>query len=406
MNRYLIVADDFTGANDTGVQMKRRGLPTTVIFAGHPVPGGEGSVVIDTESRGLTGQEAGAVTAGALQGVDLDGFRCVIKKVDSTLRGNVAEEILAVDRAYGSELVVFAPALPALGRTTEGGVHMLKGVPLCQTELAKDPKKPVREDNLKKILERVYDEPVTHVGLEDIRAGKIDLTGGRVFTFDAALDGDLRAVILAAMATGKKVLWVGTAAIADSLMELERKTHPALGVVASVSSVTRGQVREAEKAGVTLIQVPVHDLLAGRDTPAPYAAKTVESLLAGKDTILLSSSSYDRDQLALSEEEGKKKGMVTSQVSEYVQALMGAMTVEILQKAPVSGVFLTGGDTAMGVLGTAKADGSEILAEILVGIPMLKVVGGSLDGVKVVTKAGAFGQEDAILFAMRKLKEA
>ena len=392
MNRYLIVADDFTGANDTGVQMKRRGLPTTVIFAGHPVPGGEGSVVIDTESRGLTGQEAGAVTAGALQGVDLDGFRCVIKKVDSTLRGNVAEEILAVDRAYGSELVVFAPALPALGRTTEGGVHMLKGVPLCQTELAKDPKKPVREDNLKKILERVYDEPVTHVGLEDIRAGKIDLTGGRVFTFDAALDGDLRAVILAAMATGKKVLWVGTAAIADSLMELERKTHPALGVVASVSSVTRGQ--------------PVHDLLAGRDTPAPYVEKTVESLLAGKDTILLSSSSYDRDQLALSEEEGKKKGMVTSQVSEYVQALMGAMTVEILQKAPVSGVFLTGGDTAMGVLGTAKADGSEILAEILVGIPMLKVVGGSLDGVKVVTKAGAFGQEDAILFAMRKLKEA
>ena len=346
------------------------------------------------------------MTAGALQGVDLDGFRCVIKKVDSTLRGNVAEEILAVDRAYGSELVVFAPALPALGRTTEGGVHMLKGVPLCQTELAKDPKKPVREDNLKKILERVYDEPVTHVGLEDIRAGKIDLTGGRVFTFDAALDGDLRAVILAAMATGKKVLWVGTAAIADSLMELERKTHPALGVVASVSSVTRGQVREAEKAGVTLIQVPVHDLLAGRDTPAPYVEKTVESLLAGKDTILLSSSSYDRDQLALSEEEGKKKGMVTSQVSEYVQALMGAMTVEILQKAPVSGVFLTGGDTAMGVLGTAKADGSEILAEILVGIPMLKVVGGSLDGVKVVTKAGAFGQEDAILFAMRKLKEA
>ena len=98
--------------------------------------------------------------------------------------------------------------------------------------------------------------------------------------------------------------------------------------------------------------------------------------------------------------------METSQVSEYVQALMGSMTVNILKKAPVSGLFLTGGDTAMGVLGTARADGSEILSEILVGIPMMKIVGGALNGTKVVTKAGAFGKEDAILFAIRKLKEA
>ena len=38
MNRYLIVADDFTGSNDTGVQMCRRGLDTSVMFAGRPLP--------------------------------------------------------------------------------------------------------------------------------------------------------------------------------------------------------------------------------------------------------------------------------------------------------------------------------------------------------------------------------
>ena len=36
---------------------------------------------------------------------------------------------------------------------------------------------------------------------------------------------------------------------------------------------------------------------------------------------------------------------------------------------------------------------------------MMKLVGGKKDGLKVVTKAGAFGEEDAILFAFRKLKE-
>ena len=48
MDRYLIIADDFTGANDTGVQLRRRGLPTSVIFAGRKLPVGTGCVVIDT----------------------------------------------------------------------------------------------------------------------------------------------------------------------------------------------------------------------------------------------------------------------------------------------------------------------------------------------------------------------
>ena len=35
--RYLIIADDFTGANDTGVQLRRRGFPTEVLFCGKPM---------------------------------------------------------------------------------------------------------------------------------------------------------------------------------------------------------------------------------------------------------------------------------------------------------------------------------------------------------------------------------
>ena len=224
MNRYLIVADDFTGSNDTGVQMCRRGLDTSVMFAGRPLPAAASSVVIDTESRGLAGAEARAVTAGALKDVDLSVYKYVIKKVDSTLRGNVAEEIQAVDEAYGSELVIFAPALPDLERTTVGGVHMLKGVPITQTELARDPKKPVTEDNLANILRRVYAEEVRHVSLEEIRGDRIDLTGCRLFTFDAELNSDLQKIISAARALGKRTLWVGTAAMADNIMELESRT--------------------------------------------------------------------------------------------------------------------------------------------------------------------------------------
>lgn len=405
MNRYFVIADDFTGANDTGVQLRRRGLATTMMFAGRPIPEG-GSVVIDTESRGMSGPEAGAAVEKALADVDFSAYKYVIKKVDSTLRGNVAEEILAADRAFGSEIVMFAPAFPDLERTTSGGVHMLKGVPITRTELAKDPKKPVTEDHLGRILARVYQEPSIHLSLEEIRSGQLDMSRARLYTADAVQNSDLRAVIAAVMAAGKKALWVGTAAMADNLMAIENPVSPALGVAASVSSVTCGQIKAAEASGVNLVRVPVHNLLSGKEEALPYVNETAQSLLSGKDTILLSSSAYDRAELELSAAEGRKKGMKPWQVSEYVQRLMGRMTMEVLARAKVSGVFLTGGDTAMGVLDAAEADGSEILDEIAVGIPMMRIVGGAMDGVRVVTKAGAFGKEDALLFALRKLKES
>lgn len=406
MDRYLIIADDFTGANDTGVQMRRRGLPVNVLFAGRKVPADGSSLVIDTESRGLDGLEAREAAASAAAEVDFSAFKYVIKKVDSTLRGNIAQEVQAVDEAYGSELVIFAPALPDLERTTVGGVHMLKGVPITETELAKDPKKPVTEDNLASLLQTVYtEEPVTHVGLADIRAGRIALEGGRLFTFDTEKNSDLQSVIAVARATGKKILWVGSAAMADNLMEMESRTLPALGIAASVSDVTRAQIKAAEAAGVVLVQVPLHEILADREMPDPYIQAAVESLRAGKDTILLSSSTYSREDLALSQAEGEKLGFPSAKVSEFVQDLMGVMAKEIFAQAEVSGAFITGGDTAMGVLTHLKADGSAILSEIAVGIPMMRLVGGLMDGLKVVTKAGAFGREDAILFALRKLKE-
>ena len=149
----------------------------------------------------------------------------------------------------------------------------------------------------------------------------------------------------------------------------------------------------------------IHRILSGEEEPSVCVDAAVERLLTGKDTILLSSSTYDREELELSAAEGRRQGMEPSQVSEYVQTLMGQLTRKILERAQVSGVFLTGGDTAMGVLSASLAEGSEILGEIAVGIPMMRIVGGTMDGLKTVTKAGAFGKEDVLVFALRKLKE-
>ena len=404
MNRYLIVADDFTGANDTGVQLKRRGVPTSVVFSSEFIAS-EGSFVLDTESRALGPEEAAAAVRAGLKGVDLTAFGRVMKKVDSTLRGSVAAEIKAVDELYGSELVVFAPALPDLGRTTVGGVHLLKGIPITRTELAKDPKTPVTEDNITRLLEAVYDEPVTHISEDQVSAGEIDFSAGRVFTCDSATNADLRSVIQAAVATGKRTLWVGTAAMADHLLGVEVEVPPALAVVASVSAVSREQVNFAAGEGIPLVSVPIPELLTGEQKMETYVAQTVALLKEGKDAILASSASCNRAELDRSVAVGEKLNMTREQVSGYTQMVMGKMTKAILEQTPISGMFLTGGDTALGFFMEARSLGSSIVTEIAVGIPMMRLSGGPFAGLKVVTKAGAFGKEDAITFALRKLKE-
>ena len=402
-HRFLIIADDFTGANDTGVQLKRNGIPVKVVLDSD-TDGEEHSIVIDTESRGLNGTDAFTKVSCMLGQVDFDRFDFVVKKVDSTLRGNIAEEVAAADQAFHSELIVFAPALPDLGRITVNGIHQLNGIRITETEIGQDPKKPVTQDNLRQILSEAFEEKIVHLNLCRIRDG-FTLDEARIYTFDAENNDDLLRVIQTAKQTGKRILWVGTAAMADNIMRSLKETAPAFCVCGSISEVTNRQLHEAEKQGMQLMQVLVPELLAGKSDIAYYVERCAASLAEGRDTILLSSASYDRREIMRSVEAGKEKGMQLPDIGDYTQNVLGEIAVEVLKMARVSGVFLTGGDTAIGFLQKAKANGSYILEEIAVGIPKMEIIGGFFDGLPVVTKAGAFGKDDAIVYGMRKLKE-
>ena len=407
-NRFLIVADDFTGANDTGVQLRRRGLETEVLFAGtEPSEAFHGAVVIDTESRTTDPVHAYEIVAQAAAGIDFSAYAYVIKKVDSTLRGNIAEELRAIDEAMHPELILFAPALPDLGRTTKDGVHLLKGKRICETELARDPKNPVKEDRLSELLKSVYEEPVQTLKLDAVRDGKLSFaeTKARLFACDAETNDDLFRLVSAARASGKRVLYVGTAGLVDNIMRAEYPVKPALAIVASLSSVTGAQVRYCEREGMKLVKLPVDEVLLDETVADRCAEEAIESLRAGRDTIFVTNTSYDRSELEASQEAGRRLGKSLAETGDLLRSLMGRLSRRILEQTEVSGMFVTGGDTALGVMMHLGAEGSTILAELLVGIPLIAVKGGPFDGLRLVTKAGAFGGEDALAFAMRKLKE-
>lgn len=404
VSKYLIVADDFTGANDTGVQLKRKGKPTYVTFQKDIIAPQNGSLVIDTESRNCSGQQAFTLINEALFRVDLDSYDVVIKKIDSTLRGNIAEEIKALDALYGSGLVLVLSALPDLGRVTLQGRQYLNGLPILETEHAHDPIKPVKEDNLVSLLSKVYDEPVASVTIEEIRTGSFDLSRSRIVVCDSETNEDMLIALKKAASLQTKVLYVGTAALADHLCELENPAKPSLAIIASLNSVSAEQVRFAQKAGVSSVILPIAELLAKEEYMGTYIEKALQLLNEGKDLLIVSSGVLDPDSYQTSLNKGALQGLSKEEVSRQTRTLISEIGKALVDKVPLSGVVVTGGDTAMGLMEALSVEMTEILAEIAIGIPLMRLVGGPHHGMKVVTKAGGFGKSDALFFSLRYLK--
>jgi uncharacterized protein YgbK (DUF1537 family) len=142
--RVVVLDDDPTGVQTlAGVRVLLRwdaGLVREALA-------GRRAVHLITNVRALPAEEALEVTGSAAR-TALAGApdALVILRGDSTLRGHLREEVLALAEvaAPGRRLppLLLVPALPSAGRVTIGGVHMLeregRRVPLHETEYAFD----------------------------------------------------------------------------------------------------------------------------------------------------------------------------------------------------------------------------------------------------------------------------
>jgi len=146
--RFCVIADDLTGAMDTGVGLAQAGLAAIITFstATHVV---SDAVVATTDSRAESATEAyRRVKAVAERFHD----HYIYKKIDSTLRGNIAAELQAVLDVTRAEHAVVCPAFPSIKRTVVNGVLLVDGVPVHQTGFARDPVSPVTRSDIAEVL--------------------------------------------------------------------------------------------------------------------------------------------------------------------------------------------------------------------------------------------------------------
>ncbi|HEX2104423.1 MAG TPA: four-carbon acid sugar kinase family protein [Solirubrobacteraceae bacterium] len=391
--RAAVVADDLTGAADSGVQLARAGYRTAVAFPGAPVPPGTGldAVVADTDSRAADTRTAGERVRAAVGA--LAGAPVLLKKVDSTLRGPVAAEIAAALAASARRAVIVAPAFPGTGRTTADGVQLVDGAPVHRTRFAADPVAPVRDAHLPKLLaaEGLEGAPVVRAG-DAAALARALRDGARAVVADARTDADLDALV-AAVPDPSAVLWAGSAGLARALGAAHPGPAPpppaaatadgrALVVVGSANVVAREQVVRLVATGVPAVELG----LAGLGPEAIAACRAAAR------------TALENEGACVVHPAGPGDG---PDLPRRIAAALGQVAAGLAGAGLVDGLVLTGGDTALSVARRLGATGLRVDAELEPGVPIGRLLGPA--PYRVVTKAGGFGSPDVLVTACEAL---
>ncbi len=412
MARLLIIADDFTGALDTGVQFAARGAETRVATdpdydfsrAGAEVQ----VLVLDAETRHLPPQEAYKAVFRAVRDARAAGFTHIYKKTDSALRGNIGAELAAAMDAAGADRLAFLPALPGMNRITRGGVHYIDGVPAAQSVFGRDPFEPVTASAVEEIIAAQSDVPVV---LHPLGEAEAEPRPG-IQVYDAETDGGLLETGRALGPEGLR-LCAGCAGFASVLAELldlrgtppERpRLAPALFVACgSVNPVTLRQMEEAEKAGFCRARLtPVQKLEPSWLESPDCAAAAAAWLAAAGETRRFILDVNDPPEQDAAAAYAKERGWTTEDLRLRISGQLGQLVRRLLDGGLDATLLCTGGDT---LLALTRAVGA---AELL---PLCELDAGAVltaftyhgKTYHIISKSGGFGKPDLFVRLARSL---
>jgi len=427
-SRCLVVADDMTGGGDTGAQFAKKGLRTLLvtpgISAGLPADYLTWDVlVLNTHSRAMDAARARLAVAAILQRLDLKRFGLIYKKIDSTFRGNIGGEVDAILEMSGLPVGFLTPAFPEMGRTVKDGILMVKGNPVAETEASRDPACPVNDSNLVNLLRR---QSSCGIDLVDHRRlssapGSLRQTvyrkrqaGTKILIFDALKRQDLEAIAEAGFELQPLPLFIGSAGLAEAVAtRFAENTRLKAGVPSGTTSaayalVVCGSASAVSRRQLALVvqnaNFPHIEIRSALALQAPSDRAAEEATIRRRASDALRHGSV---VLSVSPERTAASGSDDRLAAQAIAETLGGIAASALAGSGVAphdvALILTGGDTAMAVLAPLGIEGIEIGGELLKGIMAGRVKGGFFSGARVVTKAGAFGKDDALLRVVRLL---
>lgn len=257
----VVLADDATGALECASLLAGLHLRTSITLNNAAAPGeGPGLQVADTESRHLPPEKAAARIREWL----IDTSASIFKKTDSTLRGNIAAELLAMLEIRGARTIVYVPAYPALGRTVKDGLLFVHGTPVADTEFARDARHPVRTSRIIDLFPESAHHRIARIPDAVALAAALSGDTPRILICDAASNEDLHQLAAAIRHTLNRPWIAGPAGFIEdwaAFHPFPRGDPPALPrprkwlvVCGSRHPQSRRQADTAEAAGLPVIR--------------------------------------------------------------------------------------------------------------------------------------------------------
>ncbi|HET6182844.1 MAG TPA: four-carbon acid sugar kinase family protein [Acetobacteraceae bacterium] len=342
MIRFRILADDLTGALDSAAQFAPLAGAVPVFWgppADLPWP-----AAVDAGTRELDSEEAAALTRFLVP--VLEEADPAFKKLDSLLRGHPAAEIAACLSEF--DHCIIATAFPAQGRITrdgrqfvaEGAEWRLVG-PDLRSELA--------ERGVAARLRRPGEPAPDGVSL-----------------WDAASESALDQVVAEGRCLAGRVLWCGTAGLASALAGRVPVPAPALlpPILALIGSDHHVSVAQLSAAWSFVRRISRGDA----EEAAPIARRLARDNVAVAVVV--------------------PPGMGRPEAGHHIAACLGRLLGWL---DPPATLLVSGGETLRAVcraLGAARLD---VDGQVAPGVPASVMRGGRWDGVRVVSKSGAFG---------------
>lgn len=417
--KIVMLADDLTGAADCVAEAAARGYEASVGLYTRGM--GDGATLwsqseilsIDANTRYLDADEAARVTTEAAElCLAHAADAAIFKKVDSTLRGNMAVELAAVLRVARRHIadqrisILLAPAMPAQGRTTIDGRQLVYGRPLIETDLWKLETRPPHAA----IVEHLFEAGLSSllIGLSAVRSGVPSLRTAieerrceaDVIVCDAETEENLRTIAEASADLLRRMILAGSAGLAAQvpsglgiqpsrppISNMEFAYGPTLFVVGTGATVSREQAhRLADHPDVSVIQPSVVSLLRGETIPLGID----DALREGRDALVM------------------LQGDVRCAPHETRQLTRAVATLVAPCARGIGGLVVTGGETARAVLEELRIEQIRVLGEVEPGLPF-SVAEGWTQPLPILTKAGGFGQRDTLVGCrefMRALKRS
>ncbi|MBV4423649.1 four-carbon acid sugar kinase family protein [Clostridium tyrobutyricum] len=427
MLKTVIIADDLTGANDTGAILAKNGLKVGTLLDKSDLSKFEKFDVlsITTNSRGMSANDAYNKVYNAVNLFENKENIFFSKRIDSTLRGNVGYEIDSIIDNLGNDTkAIVVASFPNSGRVSIGDFLLVNGVPLENTEVSKDPTSPVKTSRVTEIIKNQSKRKVGFISLDKVLKGSNIIKNeiiqnvkdnSEIIVIDACTNEDIDEIAKACIDSKIKFVSVDpgpfTAAAAnifykkDEGLKIREKVLCGIG---SASSLTREQINYLRtKYNPLIVKANTIKFLnkEEKDTEINQIVNEVVNKEKDYDILVVTTTTEDNDVLDFYEI-GKKYRLDKKECSRLITASIAEIVYRIINKLGngIGSVYTSGGDVTEAFCSKINAEGIEVKDEVIPLAIYGRVIGGIFDKKPIITKGGLVGTKNTLSKCVNYLK--